>query len=319
MKRAIIYYFLILLFSACTDDENKTLDPTDKDVDWFAIQPSSDEIDNLRYEIYRDTKISVFYSDTIGKEYRGIDSYGDSIIHYEILTPYYSMSSAVQTITYSLSRDRGAIKSGISFIRDYVIDKLDEKAYPRSFLLVEDLTLKANASASNGRREGNVYKGLATTLVSHVSSFGTLTETEKKELASEVAAPIWYDYLIKQDASLFNDFCAVSLTSVVSVTKIYDVQVTTFASSALPYSTSLWNAYGFLISNPERALGKNTMTGQITSFYTPTEEQDIVSFIQAVLNYSEVEFQTLYKEKEGYGYLLEKFGMMKDILNAYKN
>lgn len=317
MKNTIIYYFLVLLFGACTDDENKTLAPTGADVDWFAISASLDEVDNLRYEIYRDTKISVFYTDTIGRECRGIDSYGDSIIHYEVLMPFYTLSSAVQTITYSLSYDRQAIKDGILFIRDYVIERLREKAYPRSFLLVEDLTLKANLSIENGRREGSVYKGLVTTIISHIGKLSTMTNQEKMELANEVVAPIWYEYLTGQDISLFNNFYAVSPSSVASGVKVYNALVNSLSSNPLTISNSLWYTYGFLTYNPDKALGKNTLSGKILSFYTPTEEQDILSFIQAVLNYSEEEFQNLYGGYDGYVHLLEKYRIVKEILSVY--
>ena len=93
MKTYSLYFLLIIFFISCSD-EDKTLTPSYADINWFELSDSPDELGHMCYEIYKNTNISVFYSDTIGRQFRGIDGYGDSIIHYEIINPQYKIGRA---------------------------------------------------------------------------------------------------------------------------------------------------------------------------------------------------------------------------------
>ena len=317
------YIFTLLLsafFIGCSD-ENKTMEPTYRDVDWFAIKDSEDATEHLRYQLYRKTGISVFYTDTIGKEFRGINGYGDSIIHHEVLTPYYVISGTTNTITYIFSKDKTEIHNGIVFLDDQVIPLLIPAAYPRSFLLVEELILNARSTEAQGKREGDVYKGMMTTLVSRVGLLGTMTMEDKRVLATKIAATEWYKYLNENHISVIHKFCAISDGSVEwtdqSSTSTYNRVTNTTASGifSLPYKPH-WNGYGFLISNPNQVGQLQGGPAVYGRYYTPTVEQDVTSFIEVVLRYSQPEFQALYEGIEGVEYLIAKYLVIKEILDA---
>ena len=159
MKRIFLILLTVAFLYNCSNDENGTLSPTYKDIDWFAIADSDDEVDHLRHEIWRDYGISIYYSDTIGTQFRGIDHYGDSIIHHEILKINYTIEGGeLVTETYELSKNRNSIKNGVLFIKNEVIPRMVPAAYPRSVLLVEYLVLQANKTESEGKREGRTTK-----------------------------------------------------------------------------------------------------------------------------------------------------------------
>ena len=309
MKRYFLpFVFSIFLFN-CGDD--KTLSPSYADVNWYEIQDSSDPTDHLRYEIYKATDISIFYSDTIGKQFRGYDGFGDSIIHYEILDPYYVISASSGDITFSYSGDRNAIRNGMLLLRDHVIPMLNPLVYPRSFLLVERLTLNAGSTELQGYRQGNVYKGMTTTMVSHVSTFGGMSEWEKHVLAAEIAAPSWQPYLVEKFAAELDIFYAISNNSVTwgagYAANAYDRNVILNPSaSGIPYRAH-WNAYGFLTRSMARIL--------TALYYTPTKIEDVCSFVQAVLTYSEAEFREVYEGVDGDAFLFAKFAIIKELMD----
>ena len=82
MKK-LLYVVVALLFAACSKEDDLT--PTGLVKDWMAIQPGEGAWNEMAYEIYRDYGCSVFKNDTIGREFRGLDANGDSIIYYETL------------------------------------------------------------------------------------------------------------------------------------------------------------------------------------------------------------------------------------------
>lgn len=83
MIKYIIFLGFIWGIYACSKEE--ILSPSHADLDWYAVQDKPGELNQLLYHIYKDYGCSVFYKDTLGSEFRGIDELGDSIIYYETL------------------------------------------------------------------------------------------------------------------------------------------------------------------------------------------------------------------------------------------
>lgn len=323
MKKIIFLCMLLPGVWACSKDDNKRLTPSGAEVDWFEIKPGSTELDQMRYDIYQTYNISVYYNDTLGSQLRGIDGYGEPIIHHELLTPCYNMSSNTRTITYGLSNSESNLMEGVTLIKEKVLPRMAKSIYPRSFLLAEKLILDANQTAANGRRAGSAYHGLMTTVVGCMDEIADMTEDEKNALVAQVIACIIYDKISTDKKTELTEFQAVSLTSVPStITQVYDVLVksaNTTPYSVLPYSAEGWTAYGFLVYNTRRSATINSVTGVATSFYTPLVQQDVLSFLEAALLYSADEFETLYGTKGGYPYLKEKFEIMQDMIKEYLN
>ena len=316
-------YFLIPFLTAflfsCSDD-NKTLKPSYVDVNWFEIKDGPNETDHLRYEIYTSTGISLFYSDTLGKQFRGYDGFGDSIIHHEILNPYYMISSSSGDISYVFSSNQVAIRQKMIFLRDQVIPLLERVMYPRSFLIVEELTLNASATEAAGNRKGNVYRGMMTTLVSRASEIGAMNATDRRLLAAEIAGELWGIYVEMEYGGKLAEFYAVSDNGVTwpanaSTRTTYNRNVMTAPTQyEIPYMDH-WNGYGFLLRNPD--IISNPGLPRLV-YYTPTQKQDVCSFIQAVLLYTEAEFRAQYESVVGFNLLLTKYRLMKELVDTIK-
>jgi hypothetical protein len=319
MKKYILIFFCATLIWSCKDDDNSTLEPSYADVDWFEIKDGPDEIDHLRYGIYTSTGISILYSDILGTQFRGLNGFGDSIIYTQRLNPYYAIVGTSGNIAYTFSENKTDIRNGVLFLKEQVIPLLNPVIYPRSFFLVESLILNASSTIAAGNREGSVFRGLMTTLVSHVSEMGSLNATEKHALGAEISAPIWAAYLEMEYAVELVGFYLVSDNSVTNwptnasnrTTYNRDVRSNpgTYDIPTKPH----WNEFGFLIKNPDLISNTNIPT---LLYYTPTQTQDLTSFVQAALTYSEVEFQALYENVTGYNLLINKYRMVKKLIDA---
>ena len=65
-----------------------------------------------------------------------------------------------------------------------------------------------------------------------------------------------------------------------------------------------------MICHPDRQV--------LEGYMTPTKEQDIYSFIKAVLEYNDTEFIQMYEDKEGKEFLIEKYQLVKSMMNKVK-
>lgn len=317
----IVVILLLLTLMGCKKE--KTVERGYEDVDWFAIQDNPDDpLDHLRYDVYKTNGISIFITDTLGVQFRGFNGYGDSIMYVEKLRPGYAITIDNSSYyRYTLSADRNALYQGTMFLKDHVIPMLIPEAYPRSFLLVNSLTLSADNANIYSRWDGVVYRGSSATIVSRVASIGGMSENAKMKLAAQVVAPLWYSLLSRQYGNSLLPFYAVSDNSVTypatSTSKtVYNARIRT------GYVTfevrDHWNKYGFLTYNwnlSNEAIGG---PNAYTQFYSPTQEQDVTSFIEAALSMSETEFQTMYQNKAGYIYLIAKYRLIKTLLEAAK-
>lgn len=322
MKKYILMFFCATLIWSCNNDDNSTLEPSYTDVDWFEIKDGPDEIDHLRYEIYKSTGISVLYSDVLGTQFRGFDGFGDSIIHVQKLDPYYAITGRSGNISYTFSGNKTDIRNGVLFLKEEVIPLLNPVIYPRSFLLVESLILNASSTVAAGNREGNVFKGMMTTFVGYVSRMENLNTAEKHALAAEISAPIWTVYLEMEFTEELVPFYLVSNNSVTnwptSATNknTYNRDVRSNPGNYDIPTKPHWNEFGFLIRNPDIISNTNIPT---LLYYTPTQTQDLTSFIQAALTYNEAEFQALYENVTGYNLLITKYRMIKGLIDEVNN
>jgi hypothetical protein len=326
MKRILYLLFVVVFFYNCSKDEDGTLSPTYKDINWFTIADSDDELDHLRHEIWRDYDISVYYSDTIGRQFRGMDHYGDSIVHYEVLNINYTIEGGdVITETYELSKNREDIKNGILFVKNDVIPLLIPKAYPRSVLLVEYLVLQANKTESEGKREGRIYKGMTTTVIGQIDRLATMSKQERDSLATEVAGVMMAEYIVETYAKELANFYELSNQSVTWPAEwawehvIYDRTVlkTGSASSYAPFLPH-WNEYGFLNDSPVSNV-RQIKDGEITRFRTPSKVQDVAAYLQAVMLYDRATFSALYEGVVGYELIMQKYDIMKEVWSEMKN
>ncbi len=318
-------YITILLaaltWCGCSNDDDKTLPPSGNDPDWFALEDSPDPTDHMRYEIYRDYDISVYYTDLLGTRDRGINGYGDQVVHSEMIDPFYTVTgNDARTKSYTLSTVPADIHNGVVLFRDKVLPDLKRWMYPRCVLLARELTFNTNQPANI--YEASVYHGIRATVIGRLDEIGAMSDTERGAYAKEVLAAIWYSHaktMFHGDLLAFfhvSDAIWIPGTIAGSNTAYFQLLSTT-STNYKPH----WNALGFLVSSPRmksQLYESTTAPGTYTMYYTPDQDEDAISFFQAVLTFTEAEFAAKYGSVAGYGLLLDKYRKISEIVAAMK-
>ena len=287
MKNNILLYILLagLLLCGCTSDDGR-LDPTYADIDWFAIQPSDDPLDGLRYDIYKKNRISVYYNDTIGSQYRGMSGYGDSVIHYEILDLCYTIEENNQTVEYTLSADRDKLYDAIKFVQQKVIPAIPAIAYPKSLLLVKELIL--NTTSSTTMRVGKTWTAMMTTAIGAVEDIQGMTADEQDDFAAEITGEICGAHLYKNPTEQVENFYALSeelaeWEDPEAGHTIYGCVLDNYYKD--PRGThpafDIWYGFGFLAPSPD---GRYS---DVDEYTPPTKAQDLAAYLKATLLYGE--------------------------------
>jgi hypothetical protein len=319
MRTKAYITLLALLVAACGNDDDGTLDPSYLDKDWLAITDSADPLDHSRYEVYRDKGVSIYYTDTIGKEFRHVNVYGDSIIHVEKLDPFYSVTGEDASTTYLLSKNRDDIYNAVLFVKENVLPAIPPALYPRNILLVNELTLNAFSTEADGKRFGNVYNGYRTLIISNVGRVGSMTPAEKKQLVEEVTATVLYENSRSRFLADLEIFFAVSeslYTPETSRPSVYHQMIS--SGSAVNYKPH-WYQYGFLNSSPSmpgQLTPNPSVPGEYSRYYTPSQDEDAHDFFTAVLRYTGEEFDAEYSAVAGYELLRQKYDMICAIVDA---
>ena len=294
----LVYMCGILFFSGCYHESD--LKPTHFDRNWYEIQDSENQLDHMRYLVYKESGISIFYNDTIGSVNRGVDAFGEPVIYYEVLHPDYTILSMVRKTTYELSGQQDDLMEGVKLIQDRVIPELISPVlYPRCFLLVKKLTLSNQASYV-----ADCFQGMMTTIVSHVEELEGMSESELQRLAMQVVGEQVGGYLV--------DSCYAELEPFYNVArKEINPSGTMYGFTLTPASTPKLGPveeFGFL--SFDRGMFNNAMR-----FTTVSEKRDVMDYVTEVYMNDDAAFKEKYKN---YPYVLRKFDLMKKVVADMK-
>ena len=313
MKKVIYMAVAALFVTGCGED--KDLEPSGLDRNWFAVEDSSDPVDHLRYEIYSQTGVTLFRKDTIGSIDRGLDALGNPFIYYEVLDVNYAITSRVEVATYELSEDDEAAIAGFELMRDRVIPALPKKLYPRCFLLVDKLNI---TQTKNQNGEASAYKGMMTTVVGRLNTIRTMSEAEKKRLAAGVLAEIVSVYLVSECATELEEFYSKANTKTAGgddynfYTKTDDIREKNPGTSRPAFKD--WKEYGFLVHDTSYTSFNDTPGSR--SYKTVGQRRDVETFMVEVLLDDDAAFEAAYG---AYPLILEKYELLKAVWAGVRN
>lgn len=301
MKAKILFLGYIcgmFLLGSCYKESD--ISPSYMDRNWYILEDSENPLDHQRYLVYKEYGIPIFYKDTIGVQERGVDAFGEPVIYYEVIDPDYTIETMYKKTTFELSDQEDALIEGVKFIKDRVIPELISPVlYPRCFLLVKKVTL-SNLSSY----EGNCFRGMMTTLVSHVEKLKDMSDAELNRLAVEVVG--------EQIGAYLADSCIVELESFINVSRkevnpngsLYAFRLT---GGTTPKMAPVAN-FGFLSFDRKEANNANTCQ-------TVTEQRDVMDYVTEVYMNDDAAFKEKYKD---YPYVLKKYDLMKKVVADMK-
>lgn len=298
MKRNILLCGLLLFLLTWGCHEDDELVPSGIDKDWLVIEDDpNDPITHLRYTIYRDYGVSVFFNDTLGAETR-YDRYGNPYTHYETLKVGFNLVTNSKPY-YVLSDDEEDMMAALEAMNKYLFPILPEDQRPVTYLLVDSLKLNSNQVYVE-----EYYKYLRTTCIGSVDYFKELSDSAQRSRMAEIAG-----------AELVEEL----LTDLDSVTQVE------FDSIGMGFRLTgntqpvLFNSYGgSSYVSTSRALTPPEVFGllhyrgrTLQQVYYPTEEQNYAAFIGLVLSETD---EVVYERYAQDTCVLQKYDMMKTMM-----
>ena len=323
MKKYILFLSILsILFWSCGDDDNN-LTPSGLEKDWLVLEDSEDPIDHLRYEVFRDFGVPIYYNDTIGSQIRYTEANNIAYTYYEILQVFYRPGNKTPINgKYTLLPDRNYVTPVIEFLRDEVLPLIPEKAYLPSILLADTL--------QNPNGDTLIYQGFNTYVIGSVKTFDTWNKEENRD---KIVATILYSVLTLNESEWLEDnfYRYTYETNLGNMDNIYsdeqNQRIVYQACNGITVKHSNFQTLGLL-----GLLGDKT-TGRTAK--TPTKERDVQQYCIAILTLSENEFMETYArrtvtytqtvngkvqsftEEVEYPAVKEKYYAMKEKLQEY--
>lgn len=294
---------LLCLFGCFHEAE---LSESNQDRDWYILEDSDDELDHLRYLVFEQYKVPIFYKDTIGSRVDGTDVYGNPVIYYEVLDPNYDLVSVNDEIEIKLAKNREQIMATVYFMKDEVLPMMSfTELLPRCFLLVESVHVACYNVSGDYRHEVNVYRSLMTSLVGKVDRLEEMSDEERKRFAVEIAAEEWASYLTQFRKEELSAFYSISESEVYSKSTTYSKYSSDSgpASASVPYKD--YREYGFLDYDHWEAYREGN------SYKTINKQYDVADYVAEVLLDDDEAFRAKYAN---YKWVLQKYELMKKIV-----
>ena len=308
----IILFGLVLLSGCNKDDED--LVPSGQEKNWFVIEDKPGRFNQLAYDVYEKTGICLFVNDTLGREERGVDAFGNPVVHYEM----YVLGSGIFTqrdINCALSADTTAMLEAGRLINEYVIPNLpkDDEYRPKSFLLVDTIyTGDYGWSSAQGKKPNcsseYAYWDMMGVTVGRLYDLPGYSEEEKKFWAGKVLAINILTLLQTEYTTEITEFQTISKS-------YYNGQY--YYNMELDRKHNLYDSdcreLGFLFW---KLVGQNDYaTPQIDWKIAPNQNIDLTDYFAAVFTYDEVEFESKYAN---YPLCVSKFKIMKGIVDDFE-
>ena len=302
MKIRFLYVYIglfILTLTACSDDDGD-LSPSLGDQNWWEIKDNPDsELDHLIYEVYKESGISIFYNDTIGREVR-TDDFGNKYNYYKIIDIDYNIENRSTRADYELADQDEQKMEGVWCLRDHVIPRLIPGMRPRCFLMVGYLRLNPNNASEDCIREGSVYHAMEATVVGRLRTLADLSEQERDRVAAEILAAGIANYIYNHESAELEMF--YNMSTVIekdNVVSMYDKYVDLWYSDEL-----VPEYYGFLSSSWYFA-------EEDDMYKTPLYLQDITQYVTEVMLGDDEAFMQKYAS---YEVVRKKYQIMQKIV-----
>ncbi|MBS7196696.1 MAG: hypothetical protein KH111_01100 [Bacteroidales bacterium] len=311
MKNIIIGCACGMLLSLVGCFHETELSESKQDRNWYILEDSDDELDHLRYLVFEQYKVPIFYKDTIGSRVDGKDVYGDPVVYYEVLDPNYDLVSVNDEIEIELAEKREQIITAVYFMKDEVLPMLNfTELLPRCFLLVESVHAACYSVSGNYRHEVNTYRSLMASLVGKVDRLERMSDEERKRFAVEIAAEEWASYLTQFKKEELLPFYTISESEVYSKSTAYSK----YSSNSGPASTSIpykdYREYGFLDYDHWEAYKEGD------TYKTLNKQYDVADYVAEVLLDDDEAFEAKYAK---YKWVLQKYELMKEIVETVKS
>ena len=206
LKLALIF----CLFISCNKDDEDVF-ATESSPDWYEIKDKPGELNQLLYQIYKDYGLTIFVNDTLGVEERGVDAYGNKIIHTQLFDPGYYVWGTYKDIgRISLSHDNATLLKAVNAIKDYYLPICPKELFPRSILLVDSVHTKFEYQYKVYNIECYIYSSsIRGYVVGKLNSIMQMNDFEVRQWVGQILAPKCVEWILanyeKEEINAFYD------------------------------------------------------------------------------------------------------------------
>lgn len=177
MRKYIFFLLLAFVWASCEKEDD--LKPK---IDYFNLYTitdnPNDSVQHLRYEIYTEYGIPVYFTDTVGKYPLAVNVHGDTVYEYELLDLNWGFTSSAEDdrdIIYDFLDDDTKKYNSLLFVKKF-IESSAPSLRPLSMLVVDTLRVKESALGYARQRELHNFRTMVWADVT------TLTEAQQEEL-----------------------------------------------------------------------------------------------------------------------------------------
>lgn len=318
-----LYYILVLfgiLLNSCDKNEDDEVFASGKTPDWRAVKDLPGLLNQLRYKIYKEYDVSVAINDTLGWEFRGFNSHGDSIIHYEVLTLGYTMEGeAMRTVGRTLSKDTAALIKALELIEKYVAPRLPKSSQYRPYVYLLCDTTYIEYTTYYGKIHHPKWTMKASILcedIGMVSQILEMNDREQRFWAGMVLARNHYMALYNTYEEDLQDFFSITVDE--DDNSLYG-KMKIFSTGIIPDNQdSIMYASGFLMDDYRGRyhMGASSVYKNWKVVQYLFEQSDVQTYMAAVYAFEEEEFEAMLGGK--FDKILEKYRFMKKLLKKFR-
>lgn len=300
LRNIFVVLGMVFCFCVSCDKEDNDVKAVENIRDWYKVEDKPGEVNHLLYKMYKYYDVTIFINDTLGQEERGVDAYGEPIVHTELFDMGYYVYGTYTDGRMTLSADSAAMIVAINMIEDRVIPHLPEPgAYrPHSFLLADSVFLTQQIGFSYVTYETDIYsRGIRGMVIGKLNAIKNMSEDELKWFGGEILAVKCADWIQEFCVDELLDFYKISGDS------NYD-EASMFAPADCP------EELGFIKWLEVEVSSRNWVK-------TPTKEQDIRDYVAATYVYrgEKEKFYELYRD---YKDIIKKFDLMVPLVERFE-
>ncbi len=314
-------------------------DALESRIDYFNLYEITDDptdsIQHMRYELYKNYNVSVYFTDTVGKYLLKYDIYGEPVYEYELLDlnwEFSSNSSEDRKIEYRFLTDDDKKMNALHFVEKFVVNCV-QSLRPLSMLLTDSLIV-----FEESKSEGELMQELHNFRTIAWGGVADLSEEEQNELIDET-----YRVLVKAKIQNYTSFItqfqlvsdkyyntswpeplphyARCITEVVNEDNPFSNRGTWFYSEYIPlYMEGYSHEEAIAEINKKRAAycaivgswGFVYGYGSMASYTAPTATDDLNCYIERILIENSADWFNKYYAS--YPLVMKKYELLRDLI-----
>lgn len=333
MKKNIFYLLICFFLYSCEKEDTLV-----SSIDYFNLYEITDDpndpVQSMRYQIYKDYNVSVFFTDTVGKYPLATDIDGNVVYEYELIDLNWEFTSYVEDVDISFRyiSDEDQKLRALEFTKNF-LSSISAPLRPLSILLADTLFVDSGLGAVNTTE----YHNFRSMVWANVFS---LDESEQVTLIDEVKKKLVKEK-IKNNTNLLANFNVVSNNYYnkyfTTPLPAYDNCITEIVDDENPMANSsktwIWQTYVNLVYG-ERKTHEEAMAeinsireeycsivgswgfiygyGTFGKTQAPSSEDDFTCYVeQILLEGSAAWFEKYYAN---YPLVMKKYEMLRDYI-----